>query len=267
VSHGGTPGGIADWPWLDGIAEAAGLGFVSINRPGYGASERREGRDVALVAEDVAAVLDHLGVDQFVSLGVSGGGPHALATGALLPGRCTGVVSVAGLAPVDAEGLDFLAGMGEDERQLWDAAFGGREALEPVAEASAAMMSGLTADLVLELADTFPAVDAAFFRSPTGRESLEFFAEMTSSAFTSGTAGFVDDMLALARPWGFAVRDIAVPVAVWHGELDENVPVAHGRWLVEELPAATGRFLPEHGHISILAELPAMIDTLVAMAP
>ena len=267
VSHGGTPGGIAEWPWLDAIAEAAGIGFVSINRPGYGRSDRREGRDVALIADDIAAVLDHLGVDQFVSLGVSGGGPHALATGALLPGRCTGVVSVASPAPVDAEGLDFLAGMGDDERALWVAAFEGHEALAPMAEASAATMSGLTAELVLEFADAFPAVDAEFFRSSTGRESLGFFAEMTSSAFTSGTAGYEDDMLALARPWGFAVGDVAVPVAVWHGELDGNVPVAHGRWLVEQLPSVTSRFLPDHGHISILAELPSMVDTLVALSP
>jgi pimeloyl-ACP methyl ester carboxylesterase len=100
-------------PWVED-ATARGLRLVSFDRPGYGHSDRLPGRSVAGVAADVAAIADHLGIDRFATWGISGGGPHALACGCLLPDRVTAVATLASVAPFGAEGLDFLAGMGED---------------------------------------------------------------------------------------------------------------------------------------------------------
>ena len=267
VSHGGTPSGLAEWPWFDELAAAAGLGLVAFNRPGYGASDRRAEPRVAGNADDTACVLDHLGVDAFVSLGTSGGGPYALADGARLRGRCRGVVVVGGLGPADADGLDFTDGMGEANLAVFGAACAGRHAVTPIAEMYATMMSAVTAASLTEFADSlFPPVDAAVFRGPHAASMTEFFAAMTVAAFSSGPAGFEDDMVALTTPWGFELGAVQAPVVVWHGELDENVPIAHGRWIADNVASAERRFRPEHGHMSILTELPAIIDDVGALA-
>src|SRR5581483_3132479 len=110
--HNGTPGsGLLYEPHVRD-AEEKGIRLFSYDRPGYGASSRKRGRSVADCAPDVEAVCDSLGVGRFCVCGISGGGPHALATAALLPDRVAAAASLASVAPFDAEGLDFLAGMG-----------------------------------------------------------------------------------------------------------------------------------------------------------
>jgi pimeloyl-ACP methyl ester carboxylesterase len=122
------------------------------------------------------------------------------------------------------------------------------------------MMAEVSPEILVELASVvFPAVDAAVLATPDGPAFAEFFAAMTRAAFESGTAGLIDDMIALNRPWGFGLGDVPVPVTIWHGELDENVPVSHGRALADALSNATARIRPEHGHLSILVELPSIV--------
>ena len=109
--HHGTPGTGAPPEPLFAAADARGIRWVSYDRPGYGGSTPHPGRDVVSAAADVAGVADALGIDRFAVMGVSGGGPHALACAAALPGRVLAAVSMAGLALFGAEGLDWFAGM------------------------------------------------------------------------------------------------------------------------------------------------------------
>src|SRR5437016_3768249 len=109
--HHGTPNiGTPPGP-LVGAAAELGIRWVSHDRPGYGGSTAQPGRSVASVASDVAAVADSLGIERFAVMGHSGGGPHVLACAALLPERVLAAVSCSGLAPYDAEDLDWFAGM------------------------------------------------------------------------------------------------------------------------------------------------------------
>ena len=85
--------------------------WISYDRPGYMASTPRPGRDIASAAADAASVADALGVGEFAVIGHSGGGPHALACAALLPGRVLAVAKGSGLAPFGADGLDWFDGM------------------------------------------------------------------------------------------------------------------------------------------------------------
>ena len=112
VCHYGTPSGAVPYQALFDAAARHGLRAVVCSRPGYGDSTPRPGRSVADVAGDVAAVLDALGADRFVTYGTSGGGPHALACAALLPDRCAAAASVAGVAP-------FRAGSGAGPDRYW----------------------------------------------------------------------------------------------------------------------------------------------------
>jgi pimeloyl-ACP methyl ester carboxylesterase len=112
------------------FADAARLGlrWLGYDRPGYGGSSARPGRDVASCASDMALIADRLGIERFAVMGHSGGGPHALAAAALLPDRVVAAVSIAGLAPYDAEGADWFAGMHPAGQANLRAALAGRDA-------------------------------------------------------------------------------------------------------------------------------------------
>ena len=125
VFHHGTPGAAVRFAPLAEAAERYGLRLVSPGRPGYGASTPQPGRSISDVAADVSSLLDAIGADRFLSLGLSGGGPHSLACAALLAGRCIAAATLASVGPADAEGLDFVAGMGEENVAEFGAAFDG----------------------------------------------------------------------------------------------------------------------------------------------
>jgi pimeloyl-ACP methyl ester carboxylesterase len=122
--HNGTPGGLTAFGPMTDAAAARGLRTVMYARPGYGESTPQPGRQVADCAADAAAVLDQLGADRFLTIGWSGGGPHALACAARLPGRCLAAASLAGVAPSRADGLDWLAEMGPENIEEFSAADG-----------------------------------------------------------------------------------------------------------------------------------------------
>lgn len=251
VYHHGTP---AAGPIPRDMAEAASKhGFViaELVRPGYGESTRHPGRSVADVVPLVEALADHLGFARFVTMGWSGGGPHALATAALLPRRCAAAMSLAGVGPYDANDLDFLAGMGEDNIAEFGAALDGAAALESFLDEAAGGLRAVTADQVVDaMRSLLPPVDQAHL---TGDEGEEMAAELRWS-LAHGIWGWFDDDIAFTRPWGFDLEAIRVPVQVWQGSEDLMVPIAHGRWLAERVPTADPRLVEGEGHLSLATQ-------------
>jgi pimeloyl-ACP methyl ester carboxylesterase len=264
VIHEGTPVGLVVYPPVVRAARDRGLRVVMIARPGYEASTPRPGRRVADVAEDVAAVLDDLGADTFVTYGVSGGGPHALACAARLPGRCLAAASVAGVAPYRAEGLDFLAGMGPENVTEFGAALKGGDALTSYLEGEAAGFASVTADdIVAAFGGLVSDVDKAAL---TGEYAATLAASLRA-ALRSGVAGWRDDDLAFAADWGFDLGQLAAPVAVWQGDQDRMVPYAHGQWLAAHIPGARVHLKPGEGHLTIaLTALGNILDDLLDLA-
>lgn len=250
VFQAGTPAGLVPYEPLFSAAAEAGLRTVQYSRPGYGDSDPHPGRRVADGAADVAAILDHLGLNQFVTAGWSGGGPHALACAALMPGRCLAATTIAGLAPYDAAGLDFLGGMGQENIDEIGLAVQGEPNLSEFLN-QAAQMIDTTPD---HLADAFGDVITEADRAALTGEFAKFLTEETKAAFTAGIAGWRDDDLAFVTGWGFEVADIAVPVAIWQGDADAMVPFAHGAWLAANIPGATGHLLPGQGHLTLVAD-------------
>jgi pimeloyl-ACP methyl ester carboxylesterase len=122
VFHAGTPTSGLPYEAFVRAARERGLRSIGWSRPGYGSSTRQRGRSVADIVPDTAAVLDHLGAGPAYVVGHSGGGPHALACAALLGDRVLGVALIAGVAPFEAEGLDFLEGMGQENHDEFGAA-------------------------------------------------------------------------------------------------------------------------------------------------
>ena len=165
VYHGGTPSAAVPFPPLERALDDAHLRLVMYPRPGYGTSKPRPRREAAWqVADDVTdtvATLDELSLGEFVTLGWSGGGPRALACAALLPGRCRADLSLAGVAPHDADCLDFTAGMGPENVRDFTAAESGREALRPFIEAQVDEMAHVTsAEVVGAFGELVDEVDA-----------------------------------------------------------------------------------------------------------
>ncbi len=220
--HHGTPGSGRPVRAMQRAAENAGLRLVTYSRAGYGGSSRKAGRSVADVTPDMEALLDELGAERCVTVGWSGGGPHALATGALLPQRTAGVVSIAGIAPYDAQGIDFMAGMGEQNVVEFTASLAGEETLRPSLEADAEQLADTDAAGMIEgMATLLPQVDRDHLTDEFGEDLAANFKE----GLRNGVDGWVDDDLAFTGPWGFDLASITVPVAIWQGSEDLMVPV------------------------------------------
>jgi pimeloyl-ACP methyl ester carboxylesterase len=248
LAHHGTPGSGEIFRIERESAEQLGLRLVAYDRPGYGASTRQEGRSVADAAGDVAALFDQLGVERFATYGVSGGGPHALACAALLPDRCAACATVAGAAPADAPGLDFMAGMGEGNIAEFGAAREGGQALTENLTAQAEPILAATPEqLVDALRPHLSEVDA---KALTG-ELATFLLETIKKGLEPGLDGWFDDDIEFVKPWGFDLDSISVPVLVSQGEQDKMVPPGHGRWLGEHVPGAEARIFPEEGHLTL----------------
>lgn len=262
VLHSGTPSAALLFEPMAATAARHGLRVVMHNRPGYAGSSPQPGRTVADVTADVAAILDDLGADRFLTVGWSGGGPHALACAALLPGRCLAAASVAGVAPHGAEGLDWLADMGDENIEEFGAATAGEGPLTAFLEAQAAALGQVQGEeIAAGLGDLASAVDRAAL---TG-EFADYLAATFRGAVSTGIAGWRDDDLAFVRDWGFDLGAIETPVAVWQGGEDRMVPFAHGAWLAKTLVGASVHLDPAEGHLSLmLNSFDEIVDELAA---
>ena len=249
IFHHGSPGAAQPFePWHAAAAER-GIEIAFPSRAGFGRSTRQEGRTVASAVADAAALADHLGRETFLTAGWSGGGPHALACAALLPDRVRAASSLAGVAPYDAEDLDWTGGMGEDNQFEYPLAARDPAALLEWMEPQTEPMSRIEPDeWVRRLGSLVSDVDA---RSVTGAFG-EYLAGSYRGAFRDGPWGWYDDDLAFVGDWGFDVADIRVPVSVWQGREDLFVPITHGEWLAAHIPGARAHLRPEHGHLSLV---------------
>ena len=148
--HYGTPASSLLYEPNVRDAEEKGIRLFSYDRPGYGGSTRNRDRKIADCVEDVVAVCSALGVDRFCVWGISGGGPHALATAALLPDRVAGAAALAPVAPLGVEGLDFYDGMGEQNIEEFGATLEGEEPHLAVLERDRTEILGATPAQLIE---------------------------------------------------------------------------------------------------------------------
>jgi pimeloyl-ACP methyl ester carboxylesterase len=259
--HHGTPGATTPVRALERAAHQRGLRLVTTSRPGYGDSTRQPGRTVADVVADATSVLASIGAERCLVAGWSGGGPHALACGARLD-AASAVLVIAGVAPHDADGLDFLAGMGQENLTEFRAALGGEQRLRPyLVEARNHLKDVTVAGIISTFNTLLPDVDLAVLTDEFGEDMVASFRE----ALRTGVDGWLDDDLAFTKPWGFDLADISIPTILWQGSEDLMVPFAHGQWLSSRIPGACVHLETGEGHLSIgLGAIDQMLDELVS---
>jgi pimeloyl-ACP methyl ester carboxylesterase len=248
LSIPGTPGSSTLYQPHVRDAEERGIRLFSYDRPGYGGSTRLKGRKVAGCAADITTICDALEIHRFCVWGISGGGPHALAAAALLPDRVIAAAALASVAPYDAEGLDYLEGMGEQNVTEFATIFEGEDAQRASTERER-----------LELLSSTPEHLVEVWRTLLGPSDLEvatgalaaFLLEHIRAGIGTGIDGWIDDDLAFVAPWGFDLASIRVPVQLWQGEQDKFVPYGHGVWLAAHIPGVDARLTAEDGHLTL----------------
>jgi pimeloyl-ACP methyl ester carboxylesterase len=258
----GTPGSRTGPLPRAALTYYLGIRLISYDRPGYGDSSRQKGRAVADAALDVLDIADQLELDEFSVVGRSGGGPHALACAALIGAeRLRNVAVLVGLAPSDAQGLDWFEGMTDSNTNEYELAATDGDAVvadltrraEEVRKNPDSLLSALEKEM--SDADKRIAFDAGIRRRlhETYREALK-----------CGPYGWIDDVLAFRRPWGFDLGDITVPVRLWHGEEDVFSPPGHSVWMANQIPTATIELQRGAAHFGAVEILPKILAWLKA---
>jgi len=218
----GTPGGRL-MRHVGGEYERTGVHAITYDRPGYGSSDRLAGRSVVHAAADIAAIADHLALSRFAMIGVSGGGPHALAAAAVLADRVTRCATVVGLGPFTAPDLDFFAGMDPETADGWRELHQGGEAFA-VGPVYAENLSGLDS------------IDEMTHLPSSIRRMLKVG---VADSLASGPYGMADDLASWFLPWGFDVADVRCETTVMIGRDDTDVPRGHGIWIASHAARAT----------------------------
>ncbi len=260
VAFHGSPGSRYFFDPQQEIALRKGVRLIAPDRPGYGHSTYNPRRTYESWADDVAQLADHVGIDRFAVIGHSSGGPNAAGCARFLGDRLVGCAIVSGVAPPEANvSKDAMLRMNRYAQRVsrvaprlmgWAAQAGLRQGQRDPDKALAWMLR------------TLPTCDAAVIEQPEFRAAVRDELLRPLSA-TTGRAAIQDLRLEL-RPWGFHLRDIALPVDVWHGDLDRNVVLDSGLYQANQIPHATLHRLPHEGHWLIYSHFGEIIDTLLA---
>jgi len=242
--HHGTPGDCSAWQkWFKDVPNVL---TVAASRPGYGLSDRNKGRTVASDLADQNQLLEKFGVEKFVSIGWSGGGPHAL--GMSRNPKCLGAITLAGVGEWGNADLNFLEGMGPENHEEFGAALDGEAAIEKWMQTNASAFKNVSgADLITSFGGLIGEADKKALTPTVAEEDAKAFRRALSVSYN----GWLDDDLAFVQPFGFKLGEINKPVLVWQGDDDFMVPRAHSQWLASKIPTAKLNFVPGHGHISL----------------
>lgn len=254
----GTPGTGRSWGLIPGDPFPRGLRLIAPDRPGYGRSTHNPNRTLLNWTDDVGALADALKLEKFAVLGVSGGGPGALACAWKFPHRVTSAIVVASPVPTNLPGV--LIGISRVNRFFMSLA----RWWPWLSNLNVRFLASIIRRNPGRYIDTMQAklheVDKAVLARPEIRNILvtDF-----PHALRNGAHGMASDMDAnLGRPWGFALDEIKVPVHVWVCEQDRSAPPAMGLYLANAVPNATATSIPDAGHLWIFDHLREVLEDI-----
>jgi len=259
----GTPGGRYG-PRPRGIVlHRLGIRLITYDRPGYAGSDRVIGRRVVQAADDVKAIADYLGITEFSVVGRSGGAPHALACAARLNDQVICAAVLSSLAPPDAVGLDWKLGMADSNVEAFGNVESDPSALIATLDERAGQVRNHSGELLNVLWPELVGQDKAVVGDMAIRQII---ASIHADALQETAEGWIDDVIALGRPWGFDLSDIFAPVKLWAGSDDVFSPVGHTRWLAKRIDRAELEIEPTGAHFRSVEVLPKILAWIAERA-
>lgn len=254
----GTTGSRWHFTVDDEPVRAAGVRLIVPDRPGYGLSSFQKGRRLPDWADDVAFLADHLELQDFSVMGVSGGGPHVAACARFLPARVRAAAIVSGVAPLaDPRSQE---GMMPSNQRITALARRAPFALWPVFAATTGVGKRWPGRAIQLMTRELPSPDVAVLKRPAVRDA--FLRDLRHASSTTAQAG-AQDFQIFARDWGFRLEDITVPVHIWQGDVDRNVPPSHGRLQADAIPGAVLHEIPGEGHLLFVDHMQDILGKLV----
>ncbi len=251
----GTPGSRLMGRMGHNAAADRNVRLIAPDRPGFGRSSFQRARTILNWTEDVVQLAASLEIERFAVLGVSGGGPYAAACAMKIPERLTAAGIVSGIAPVRKSTLRGMSRINRSQLLM-------ARRLPPLFRAQWAVLNLLGQRYPERMLSgtTKAAPDREILARDEVRDS--FIADM-HEAMATGSHGVAHEMGLFAKPWGFRLEDITMPVKLWHGESDRTVPVAMGRYQAKAIANCTATFIPDAGHLWIVDNFGTVLSSLV----
>jgi pimeloyl-ACP methyl ester carboxylesterase len=249
ILHHGTPTSMTVWgTWLAAAAEK-GIRAIAFTRPGYAGSDRKVGHRIIDSNDDLQEILNQLDIENFVSVGWSGGGPYALASGLLK--KCTGVQLIASVSPYDVEDFDWF--QDQTPEMVEEAKVSAKSLEDSIAfkEGYYTELRDMTTEQFLveyEKRSSFKAFENAY------REFSKDLSFSMRDALRDGAIGYAEDEYAFLSNWGFETKEIQVPVGIWQGLDDKSVSPHMAKWLNANTMKPTLKLLEGQHHGSIMVE-------------
>ena len=256
----GLPGSRLSWGLLPDDPFPSGLRLIAPDRPGYGKSDPKPGRTLLNWVDDITQLADALEIDKFAIVGVSGGGPGALACAWKIPERLTSVGVVASPAPTNATGV--FEGMSKTNRFFMNMAWHLPWLSTMNIKFLASIIRRDPARYINTMKFKVHDVDKTILARP---EIQNMLIKDFSEALRGGAQGMASDMSANhGRPWGFPLNEIKVKVLFWFCELDHSVPPAMGKYLSKTVPNSEVNFIPNAGHLWLLVHLNEVLSAVTS---
>lgn len=243
----GFPASRLEGKLFDIAARQNNIRLIVMDRPGYGLSGPKRLAKIAHWTHDLIELANHLEIDRFGVLGVSGGGPYALACAYQFPSRLSAIGVVCGLGPVYSNWAL--------KRMKWPARIGfflakSAPVLLPV------LYGNMTAKLMhwrpqmcqSLLTIAAPQSDRTVLRKP---EVAENISGSIKAALHQGAKGALADFYRYVNDWGFKPENIEIPINLWHGTVDTVVPACHTEYFANIIPKTRCEYLPGEGHFSL----------------
>jgi pimeloyl-ACP methyl ester carboxylesterase len=253
----GTPGSRRIARCADQAARRRGIRLIAPDRPGFGLSDFQPGRTLAAWPADVVELADALRLERFAVAGVSGGGPYVAVCAWRLAHRLSHAGIVSGMGPIDDPALAAVL------PRHYRAGFALVRRLPGAARAAFGLaMLGLRSTpgcVLASISASLSEMDRAIFSRPRIRALL---LDDAREALRRGPRGAALELRLLSRPWDVRLDQIRMPVHLWHGDADAQVPVAIAHRLAAALPDCRARFLPDAGHLWVLDHLDEILATL-----
>jgi pimeloyl-ACP methyl ester carboxylesterase len=238
------------------VQKDLGVRYLMADRPGYGGSTRLPGRGVAVIGDDLVALLDHHHLERVRVMGTSGGGPHALAVAARYPDRVSAVSVIVGAAPLELDEVGRQVGVNAAgyaaAEQGWD----------PLNKLLTEVRERLLGDegMAGVLSDA-PAPDLAIMQDPIWQRISR---ANTAEALKQGAAGWTDESMALHADWDFDPGLVRASVTWWAADSDKNAPLSAAQRAADRLPKVELRVWHDEGHFASLTHEAEIVRELLS---